>query len=105
MTKTEARRYAKRLIVGYIEHLFHSEDAPLVYDEFSKDDLQGRRLSSADFDRACDAVETIRKRLDHQSFTDKESMDRNKGLYYRAAGKPGARWKGYEAWLKRQGRA
>jgi hypothetical protein len=104
MTKTEATRYAKRLVCGYIEQLFHGKDHPLVYDDFSVDDLEGRRLSPQDDDRVCDAMNKLHGQLDARSCTERESFERTSGLHYKASGRPGAKWKGYDAWMKKQGR-
>lgn len=105
MNKAEAKRYAKRLIGGYIEQLFMAKDVdPLVYDELCPRDAQGKRLSEADFDRVCGEVNAIHGKLMAEGYPETLSWERGQPQHSKPDGKPGAKWSGYAAWQKRQGR-
>jgi hypothetical protein len=106
MTKSEARRYAMRLVAGYVEEYCFSNKRvdPLVYDEMAEDHIQGRRLSPKDYDRVCEAIMRVYKSLYDPGQRDAHSRER-KWRGYKADGTAGPRWKSYEQWLKRQGRA
>ena len=105
MNKAEAKRYAKRLVSGYIEQLFQARKVdPLVYDELCHRDAQGKRLSKADYERVCDEVIAIQEKLTGQGYPDVLSWERGQPQHSKPDGKPGPRWKGYDAWLRRQGR-
>ena len=105
MTKVQAGRFAKRLLLGYIEQEFHGKAGdPLVYDELSPSEVRGKRLSSADEARVEDAMAAITGRFVKDGWTCVESFERDSGRHYRPDGVPGAKWKGFDSWGKRQGR-
>lgn len=106
MNKAEARKYAKRIIAGYIEELFHSSKDPLVYDEEFPEEVQGRRMSKADRERVEDAVIEISEKFNEQGWTPLEVLQdfRRPFVPHKVDGKPGSKWKKYEDWRKRQGR-
>jgi hypothetical protein len=101
MNKKDARRYAKRLIVGYIEELCYARKSdPLVYDDMCDDRAaEGRRLSEEDRDRVLGEVYAI-----YNTFSDHGWPSDMLRAFYKPDGKPGAKWKKYKDWLKRQGR-
>lgn len=106
MNKSEAKKYAKRLLAGYIEEMFHSRSRdPLVYDEEFEEKLRGLRLSKADRDRVCDEMICIQDRLNDDGWQSPEDIIINGWKAAKPNGKPGSRWKKYSQWQKRQGRA
>jgi hypothetical protein len=96
MNKREAKRYARRLVVGYIDGQFYNEKHPLCYDEYSPDSIKGRRLSKGDFDRVCMVMDDLYVNIAPAGY-DSEN-------HYLADGKPGAKWGKFKQWLKKQGR-
>lgn len=105
MNKTEARRYAKRLVAGYIEEKFHgSKVDPLVYDDWCESEYEGRRLSKEDLGRVAEEVNRIVDRLSGEGWYSEDEIRAGKWRLAKPHGKPGPRWRGYGAWLKRQGR-
>lgn len=106
MNKSDARKYASRLIAGYIEDLYNCKKPdPLVYDEYFDEEAQGKRLSARDKFRVYLEVDKLlqdlinkgyeRKYFEYQGHFESPNID----------GIPGARWKGYKAWMKKQGRS
>lgn len=120
MNKQQARQYVHRLVVGLLEESFSIEGRspfrlkakhPLVYDELCVPELSGRRLSPADHERITVAMGVLCEQLEKHEGRDELAADLDKRApfdpipWVKANGKPGSKWKGYEAWLKKQGRA
>jgi hypothetical protein len=119
VNRKQARQYVHRLVIGLLEESFSIERRspfrlkakhPLVYDELCGPELSGRRLSPADHERITDAMGALTGTLESYDGRDEFLAVLDKGKpsdpvpWVQANGKPGGKWKGYEAWLKKQGR-
>ena len=121
MNKTDAKKFAYRLVAGFIEELYQAKGGdPLVYDEYFQNwsgakgapDFAGRRLSKEDKRRVEVALNDLYVEINRKGWAECEAYLSDWGYHERCAfkwprpaGKPGARWSKYKAWLKRQGRA
>jgi hypothetical protein len=119
MNKADAKKFAQRLVAGFIWELFQADKSdPLVYDEYFQDwsgikgapDFAGRRLSKADRERVEKAMDNIYTELDDKGWADyhkyleSDYREQCAHRWPKPSGKPGNRWSQYKGWLKRQGR-
>lgn len=120
MNKADAKKFACRLVAGFLEELYVNSKDPLVYDEYfqdlgrkigTPDAVEGRRLSKVDEERVLAAMEALLTSINEKGWSDWDAyvemghFERRKMKWPRPAGKPRARWSKYTAWQKRQGRA
>jgi hypothetical protein len=102
MNNRQAKQYARRLLIGYIESQFHANGSdPLCYDDHSDPNIEGRRLSKDDFARVCDTMGELYDNI-NRLCGDKDQNWQSHDV--KADGKPGRKWKGYEDWQTKRGR-